>query len=140
MTGSSLNSMSWRFLPASDSAVQRFCVRDIDSRLSIREKAAVDDWMKLGEKFHVMRDHPSHSKYAMSGGMWCGTQDAVPDMNKRLENRSMSEAARHEFFERFHLAHRQGHSGAARFVFMPQVWWRQTFSHATPGSGACRQR
>lgn len=92
MTGSSLNSMSWRFLPASDPVVQRFCVRDIDSRLSTREKAAVDDWMKLGEKFHVMRDHPSHSKYAMSGGMWCGTQDAVPDMDKRLENRVMSEA------------------------------------------------
>ena len=93
MTGlRGLNKMSWRFLPASDSTVQRFCVRDVDSRLSTREKAAVDDWMKSGKKFHVMRDHPSHSKRAMSGGMWCGTHDAVHDMDQRLMNRHMTQA------------------------------------------------
>jgi hypothetical protein len=92
MTGSALNTMSWRFLPASDSAVQRFCVRDLDSRLSAREKAAVDAWMESGKHFHVMRDHPSHSNYAMSGGMWCGTHDAIPDMDHRLKNRQMTQA------------------------------------------------
>jgi FkbM family methyltransferase len=92
MTGSPLNKMSWRFLPASDSEVDRFCARDIDSRLSNREKAAVDAWIESGKKFHVMRDHPSHSKYAMSGGMWCGTHDAAPDMDKLLQKRHMTQS------------------------------------------------
>eukprot|EP00940_MAST-03C_sp_MAST-3C-sp2_P000001 g1.t1 len=89
MTGSSLNKMSWRFLAASDPTVSRYCCRDIDSRLSNREKAAVYEWIESGKKFHVLRDHPSHSNYAMSGGMWCGTHDAVPDMKERLEARQL---------------------------------------------------
>ena len=87
-----LNKMSWRFLPASDPTVDRFCSRDIDSRLSAREKAAVDAWVKSGEKFHIMRDHPSHSFYAMSGGMWCATNDAIPDMDRRLKTNHITQA------------------------------------------------
>ena len=90
--GSTLNKMAWRFLAASDPTVARFCSRDIDSRLSAREKAAVDEWVSSGEKFHLMRDHPSHSKYAMSGGMWCATNDAIPDMDQRLEKRHLNQA------------------------------------------------
>lgn len=36
------NKMSWRFLVASDLSVERFVVRDIDSRLSFREVEAVN--------------------------------------------------------------------------------------------------
>lgn len=80
MTGSRMNKMSWRFLPAKDS--ERFCARDIDSRLSKRESAAVKEWIESGKQFHVMRDHPSHSKYAMSGGMWCST--TIPNIETLL--------------------------------------------------------
>jgi hypothetical protein len=62
MTGSSINSkMSWRFLVAADTDVERYVVRDIDSRLSLREQAAVDEWIESQKKSHVMRDHSSHS-------------------------------------------------------------------------------
>ena len=81
MTRSGLsNKMTWRFTAASDASVDRFLIRDLDSRLSIREKVAVDEWILSGKKFHVMRDHPSHSLFAMSGGMWGGTGDAAPQM------------------------------------------------------------
>lgn len=91
MTGSSINSkMSWRFLVAADTDVERYVVRDIDSRLSLREKAAVDEWIESQKKFHVMRDHPSHSHYNMSGGMWGGTRDALPNINSLLIQRPMS--------------------------------------------------
>lgn len=83
------NKMSWRFSAASDGDVARFCSRDIDSRLSHREKAAVEEWVDSGRKFHVMRDHPSHSKSPMSGGMWCGTSDSMPDMVQSLAQRRM---------------------------------------------------
>jgi len=91
MTGSSINSkMSWRFLVAADTDVERYVVRDIDSRLSLREKAAVDEWIESEKKFHVMRDHPSHSHYNMSGGMWGGTRDALPNINSLLIQRPMN--------------------------------------------------
>jgi FkbM family methyltransferase len=91
MTGSPINNkMSWRFLVAADTDVERYVVRDIDSRLSLREKAAVDEWIESQKKFHVMRDHPSHSHYTMSGGMWGGTRDALPNINLLLIQKTMS--------------------------------------------------
>lgn len=84
------NQMVWRFLVASDHTVERFVSRDIDSRLSFREKAAVDEWIASGKKFHVMRDHPSHTDYAMSGGMWGATSTAIPDMEARLTARALN--------------------------------------------------
>ena len=56
---------------ATHARASRFCCRDIDSRLSVRERVAVLEWEQSGMPFHVMRDHPSHVNYAMSGGMWC---------------------------------------------------------------------
>jgi len=79
-----LSPMLWRFLVASDYTVNRYVVRDIDSRLSGREKAAVNEWINSSNAFHVMRDHPSHSNYAMSGGMWGGTKEAFPHMKDLL--------------------------------------------------------
>ena len=87
MTGQGIaNRMSWRFLVASDPQVKRFLVRDIDSRLNPREKAAVDEWMSSDKKFHVMRDHPNHSWYKMGGGMWGATGDAVSDMEDLIKS------------------------------------------------------
>lgn len=86
MTGASLaNPMTWRFLAASDRSALRACFRDVDSRLSAREKAAVDAWVASGKRFHVMRDHPSHSHYAMSGGMWCVARGGFPQMETALK-------------------------------------------------------
>ena len=82
MSGLKMNKMSWRFQAAKDAG--RFCARDIDSRLSKREASAVQEWKESGKQFHVMRDHPSHSHYAMSGGMWCST--TIPNMQALLTN------------------------------------------------------
>ena len=85
MSGSTANKMTWRFLAASDPTVRRVCCRDIDSRISIREKAAVKEWITSGKAFHVMRDHPSHSLFAMSGGMWCTRTGVIPKIRELLE-------------------------------------------------------
>ena len=89
------NKMSWRFLVASDSNIERYVIRDIDSRISRREKLAVDEWIASGKQFHLMRDHPSHSNYAMIGGMWGGTHDAIPNMKSLLLNNTR----KHSFLE-----------------------------------------
>ena len=59
----------WRFNPAFDSSVDRMIVRDADSRLNWKEKAAVDEWIESGKPFHCMRDHDQHTVPIM-GGMW----------------------------------------------------------------------
>lgn len=43
--------------------------RDLDSPLTLRERAAVNEWLSSNKSFHVMRDHPFHFQTIM-GGMW----------------------------------------------------------------------
>jgi hypothetical protein len=61
--------MLWRFLAATDPNINIFLCRDTDSRLSLREKLAVNEWLQSEKNFHIMRDHPEHKAY-MLGGMW----------------------------------------------------------------------
>jgi hypothetical protein len=61
------NGMFWRFYACEDSDVM--ISRDTDSRLSVREKLAVDEWLESDKDFHIMRDHPYHNVLIL-GGMW----------------------------------------------------------------------
>jgi hypothetical protein len=85
------NKMSWRFLVASVPFVSTYVIRDIDSRLSEREKAAVDEWILSGKKFHVMRDHPAHGVLPISGGMWGGTREAIPELEELLRGQILKD-------------------------------------------------
>jgi len=76
----SLAPMLWRFLVVEDPEVQIFAVRDCDSRLTPRDAAVVSDWLKTDKAFHCVRDHPSHSNYAVSGGMWGGRRVPLNDV------------------------------------------------------------
>jgi hypothetical protein len=58
-----------RFQAASDSECEAMISRDCDSRLSLREKMAVDEWLASPKAWHIMRDHPWHGAL-MLGGMW----------------------------------------------------------------------
>lgn len=60
----------WRFLPPRDPNVEMMISRDADSRLNIRERAAVDAWINSGMKFHSMRDHYNHHYHYFMAGMW----------------------------------------------------------------------
>jgi len=50
-----------RFLAVDFIDVQRAIFRDADSRVSFREKLAVDDWIASDADIHIMRDHPYHA-------------------------------------------------------------------------------
>ena len=62
-----------------DPGVEMFIVRDSDSRLTPRDAATVTDWLKQGPNytFHCIRDHPSHSHFPISGGLWGGRRAAL---------------------------------------------------------------
>lgn len=75
--------LCWRFHVANDPGVHRFLVRDIDSVLTARERAAVDAWIASGRSFHVMRDWWTHTDL-MLAGMWGGLAGRLPSIAELL--------------------------------------------------------
>jgi hypothetical protein len=61
----------WRFYPAEDKNINKFIVRDCDSRINIKEALAVKEWIESKKQFHIMRDNRCHT-LPMQGGMWGG--------------------------------------------------------------------
>lgn len=73
----------WRFLVEDDKDVDFFLVRDADSVCNIKERAAVEDWLKSGKAFHLMRDLPIHSELILAG-MWGAQRGNIGRMAKRV--------------------------------------------------------
>lgn len=84
MTDKNIYGMFWRFfavdLPNSEYSI----FRDTDSRIGVREKLAVDEWLNSGKSLHVMRDHPYHmipcgnDRLGILGGMWGIKSKKIP--------------------------------------------------------------
>ena len=68
-TDSGMLAASWRFCAFDEPDLDRFIVRDADSRLSRREVEAVSEWEDSNRSLHIMRDHPHHG-HPILGGMW----------------------------------------------------------------------
>lgn len=82
--------MFWRFYPASEPDVEVMISRDVDSRLSFREKGAVDEWINSDKGFHIMRDHPHHG-IEILGGMWGVKKGVLSDMKKLIDDYTKGE-------------------------------------------------
>ena len=78
----SIKPMMWRFEAIDDPEVEIMMSRDTDTRFTLREKLAVEEWLNSGKIFHIMRDHPCHEQKIM-GGMF-GTKK-IPKINNWLE-------------------------------------------------------
>jgi hypothetical protein len=76
--------MFWRFLDAADEDVDVMISRDTDSRLSARERWAIDEWLKSDKCFHSIRDYQLHSARIM-GGMWGAKKGCIPEIKELLE-------------------------------------------------------
>lgn len=64
---SSYNGLFWRFMPFYDDEVSIWISRDCDSRISMREKFCVDEWIKSDKSAHIIRDSFNHSYEIMAG-------------------------------------------------------------------------
>ena len=92
MTNSGTYGMFWRFFAVSLPNCELAIFRDTDSRISIREKMAVDEWIESKKSLHVMRDHPAHgipygnNSLGILGGMWGLKNNVIPliDMMKNF--------------------------------------------------------
>jgi len=76
--------MFWRFYAATDPSVDVMISRDTDSRLSIREKNAVDAWLSSNNNFHIMRDHPYHQAHIL-GGMFGMRKNTIPNLQQLID-------------------------------------------------------
>lgn len=76
--------MFWRFYPAGEEDVEVMLSRDTDSRLTFREKSAVDEWLASDKDFHIMRDHPAHNT-AIMGGMWGARGNVLKDIKRMID-------------------------------------------------------
>tara|TARA_R110000744_G_scaffold69213_2_gene140533 strand:+ start:4602 stop:5246 length:645 start_codon:yes stop_codon:yes gene_type:complete len=77
--------MFWRFYAASDPDVEVMISRDTDSRLTLREVEAVNEWLESDKGFHIMRDHPFHG-YQIMGGMWGCKAGKIPNIKQLIDD------------------------------------------------------
>jgi len=59
--------MVWRFAPMADPLVSEWHCRDLDSRISERELAAVKNWQISNKTYHIMRDNKYHVATIVGG-------------------------------------------------------------------------
>lgn len=64
--------MFYRFLIHDVPGVERYLIRDADSRISMRERRCVDEWMRSGRVLHTIHDHFYHQRPIQGGmfGIW----------------------------------------------------------------------
>jgi hypothetical protein len=97
MTNSDIYGLFWRFMAADLPDGEYIVFRDTDSRLSLREKLAVEEWMKNGDSIHVMRDHPAHQTpfgakgLSILGGMW-GIKAGQVEMGRMIREFSIGKS------------------------------------------------
>ena len=84
----SWNGMFWRFYPASDPDVDVAIFRDTDSQLHIRDKAAVEEWLKSDKDVHIMRDNCQHG-WTICGGLWGVKRGAIPNLKIMIEDNEL---------------------------------------------------
>lgn len=77
------NSMFWRFLPVGDDDVEIMISRDCDSRISMREKLCVDEFVSSEKLFHCMLDHPFHN--GIMGGMWGAKKGILKNIKQLID-------------------------------------------------------
>lgn len=62
--------MYWRFFPLFSDEFDVVASRDSDSRFSIRECKALNEFVVSDKQFHVIRDHESHFEFPVMAGLF----------------------------------------------------------------------
>lgn len=70
----------WRFLVMGDQAIDRYLVRDCDSVINEKEAVAVEEWIRSGKKFHILRDFYTHTDLILAG-MFGGVSGIFEDID-----------------------------------------------------------
>lgn len=88
-----------RFLAISDFSYDYIIFRDTDSRLNLREKYAVDEWINSGKTLHIMKDHVAHAIFPIFAGMFGMKGKVVSNIDEALN--SFNEREHYNYDQRF---------------------------------------
>lgn len=77
MNGKHPQQMFYRFLIHDEPNVERYLIRDCDSRISEVERGCVAEWIDQQTVLHTIHDHPYHQRLIMGGlwGLWRAKSD-----------------------------------------------------------------
>ncbi|TXG84564.1 MAG: hypothetical protein E6R13_03025 [Spirochaetes bacterium] len=76
----------WRFRPIMDPNVEYFISRDCDSRISLRDEIAVNEWIESGKSFHIIREHPIGHGWVINAGMWGAKGGSIPNFSELMND------------------------------------------------------
>ena len=76
----------WRFRVMNHENVEFFISRDCDSRLSERDRVAVDEWIDSGKSFHILREHPIGHYWPMNAGMWGAKGNSILNIKDSIDS------------------------------------------------------
>lgn len=116
---------SWNLMMARFYAIEDYdvvLIRDADSRLTFREKAAVDVWLESDKHIHAMRDHPWHGTPIL-GGMWGLKKGILDDIRERSEK---------------YLAENPNDFWQVDQLFLRNVVWPEFFQHVMTHASYCQ--
>ena len=102
-TRAAIPATMWRFWLMDESEVSRVQVRDADSLLSERDRAAVEAWLESERWYHHMRDYFSHPELLLAG-MWAGCHNpALPSVRQLIAQYLQEEEAHQRFADQYFL-------------------------------------
>lgn len=84
----------WRFLPFDEMDVDCVLVRDVDSPVLPRERAAIDKWLSSEFPFHVLRDNIQHTAPILAG-LWGGFTGLLPRLGPLIDSHVKRDATRY---------------------------------------------
>lgn len=70
LNGKSLCGKFWRFMALAEPGVELAIFRDCDSRINVREQAAVKEWIGSGKALHTMTEKARQKNRPIKAGMW----------------------------------------------------------------------
>lgn len=73
-----------RLLPVCEGKYEYIITRDVDSRLNIRERDAVSEWIKSGKNLHTIKDYKFHT-VPMMGGLSGFRKNALQDLKENMD-------------------------------------------------------
>ena len=88
--------MTWRFESIDHPDVEINLSRDTDTRFLLREKLAVEEWIKSDKIFHIMRDHPHHRQQIL-GGMFGIKKNTIIKSWKSLIDSKISQTRSRDY-------------------------------------------
>ena len=129
----------WNVFVAFDPSVDRYIIRNIDSRLTWHERAAVDQWIESGKRFHIMRDHHFHSNNTVPNGLWSATHDAVPDIVTLIHTYTTNMAKYGTLQQFLNKEIWKRISYSTWFFFVWEISGECAFPNETQWMGVCRE-